>query len=41
VDNRLYDRLADMTCGEFGARNRFRETRDKSMLYAGHALKPA
>ena len=31
----------DMTFGEFGARNRFRETRDKSMLYAGYALKPA
>ena len=31
----------DMTFGEFGGRNRFRETRDKSMLYAGHALKPA
>jgi len=31
----------DMTFGEFGGRNRFRETRDKSMLYAGYALKPA
>jgi len=31
----------DMTFGEFGGRNRFRETRDKSMLYAGSALKPA
>jgi hypothetical protein len=30
-----------MTYGEFGARNRFRETRDKSLLYAGYALKPA
>ena len=29
----------DMTYGEFGARNKFRETRDKSLLYAGHALK--
>ena len=28
----------DMTYGEFGARNKFRETRDKSLLYAGHAL---
>jgi 2-polyprenyl-6-hydroxyphenyl methylase/3-demethylubiquinone-9 3-methyltransferase len=31
----------DMTCGEFGARNRFRETRDTSLLYAGYASKPA
>jgi 2-polyprenyl-6-hydroxyphenyl methylase/3-demethylubiquinone-9 3-methyltransferase len=29
----------DMTYGEFGARNSFRETRDKSLLYAGRALK--
>ena len=29
----------DMTYGEFGARNKFRETRDKSLLFAGHALK--
>ena len=29
----------DMTYGEFGARNKFRETRDRSLLYAGHALK--
>ena len=29
----------DMTYGEFGARNKFRETRDKSLLYAGHAVK--
>jgi 2-polyprenyl-6-hydroxyphenyl methylase / 3-demethylubiquinone-9 3-methyltransferase len=31
----------DMTFGEFGARNKFRETRDTSLLYAGYALKPA
>jgi 2-polyprenyl-6-hydroxyphenyl methylase / 3-demethylubiquinone-9 3-methyltransferase len=31
----------DMTYGEFGARNKFKETRDKSLLYAGYALKPA
>jgi 2-polyprenyl-6-hydroxyphenyl methylase/3-demethylubiquinone-9 3-methyltransferase len=31
----------DMTFREFGARNKFREMRDKSMLYAGHAVKPA
>jgi 2-polyprenyl-6-hydroxyphenyl methylase/3-demethylubiquinone-9 3-methyltransferase len=31
----------DMTFGEFGARNRFRETRDQSLLYAGYALKAA
>lgn len=31
----------DMTYGEFGMRNKFRETRDTSLLYAGHALKPA
>jgi 2-polyprenyl-6-hydroxyphenyl methylase / 3-demethylubiquinone-9 3-methyltransferase len=31
----------DMTYGEFGARNRFRETRDTSLLYAGYAVKPA
>jgi 2-polyprenyl-6-hydroxyphenyl methylase/3-demethylubiquinone-9 3-methyltransferase len=31
----------DMTFGEFGARNRFRETRDQSQLYAGYAVKPA
>ena len=30
----------DMSFGEFGARNRFRETRDTSLLYAGHAMKP-
>jgi 2-polyprenyl-6-hydroxyphenyl methylase / 3-demethylubiquinone-9 3-methyltransferase len=30
-----------MTYGEFGARNKFRETRDKSLLYAGYAVKPA
>jgi 2-polyprenyl-6-hydroxyphenyl methylase/3-demethylubiquinone-9 3-methyltransferase len=30
----------DMTYGEFGARNKFRETRDKSLLYAGYAVKP-
>ena len=29
----------DMTYGEFGARNKFRETRDRSLLFAGHALK--
>lgn len=29
----------DMTYGEFGARNRFKETRDRSLLYAGYALK--
>ncbi len=29
----------DMTYGEFGARNKFRETRDTSLLYAGHAHK--
>jgi 2-polyprenyl-6-hydroxyphenyl methylase / 3-demethylubiquinone-9 3-methyltransferase len=29
----------DMTFGEFGARNKFRETRDRSLLYAGYALK--
>ena len=29
----------DMTYGDFGARNKFRETRDKSLLFAGHALK--
>jgi 2-polyprenyl-6-hydroxyphenyl methylase/3-demethylubiquinone-9 3-methyltransferase len=31
----------DLTFGEFGARNKFRETRDTSLLYAGYALKPA
>jgi 2-polyprenyl-6-hydroxyphenyl methylase/3-demethylubiquinone-9 3-methyltransferase len=31
----------DMTFGEFGARNKFRETRDTSLMYAGHAVKPA
>jgi 2-polyprenyl-6-hydroxyphenyl methylase / 3-demethylubiquinone-9 3-methyltransferase len=31
----------DMTYGEFGARNKFREMRDRSLLYAGYALKPA
>jgi 2-polyprenyl-6-hydroxyphenyl methylase/3-demethylubiquinone-9 3-methyltransferase len=31
----------DMTFREFGARNKFRETRDKSLSYAGFALKPA
>ena len=31
----------DMTFGEFGARNKFRETRDTGLLYAGYALKPA
>jgi 2-polyprenyl-6-hydroxyphenyl methylase / 3-demethylubiquinone-9 3-methyltransferase len=31
----------DMTYGEFGARNKFRETRDTALLYAGYALKPA
>jgi 2-polyprenyl-6-hydroxyphenyl methylase / 3-demethylubiquinone-9 3-methyltransferase len=31
----------DMTYGEFGARNKFREARDTSLMYAGHALKPA
>ena len=31
----------DMTYGEFGARNKFKEMRDKSLLYAGYALKPA
>ena len=31
----------DMTFREFGARNKFREMRDKSMLSAGHAVKPA
>ena len=29
-----------MPFGEFGARNGFRETRDTSLLYAGHAMKP-
>jgi 2-polyprenyl-6-hydroxyphenyl methylase / 3-demethylubiquinone-9 3-methyltransferase len=29
----------DMTYGQFGARNKFRETRDRSLLYAGYALK--
>jgi 2-polyprenyl-6-hydroxyphenyl methylase/3-demethylubiquinone-9 3-methyltransferase len=29
----------DMTYGEFGARNKFRETRDQSLLYAGCAVK--
>ena len=28
----------DMTYAAFGARNRFRETRDRSLLYACHAL---
>jgi 2-polyprenyl-6-hydroxyphenyl methylase/3-demethylubiquinone-9 3-methyltransferase len=31
----------DMTFGEFGARNKFREMRDQSLLYAGYALKRA
>jgi 2-polyprenyl-6-hydroxyphenyl methylase/3-demethylubiquinone-9 3-methyltransferase len=31
----------DLTYGEFGARNVMHETRDKSLLYAGYALKPA
>lgn len=31
----------DMTYGQFGARNKFRETRDTSLLYAGYAVKPA
>ena len=31
----------DMTYGEFGARNKFRESRDQSLLYAGYAVKPA
>jgi 2-polyprenyl-6-hydroxyphenyl methylase / 3-demethylubiquinone-9 3-methyltransferase len=30
-----------MTFGEFGARNKFRETRDTSLLYAGYAMKTA
>jgi 2-polyprenyl-6-hydroxyphenyl methylase/3-demethylubiquinone-9 3-methyltransferase len=30
-----------MTFGEFGARNKFRELRDQSLLYAGYALKRA
>jgi 2-polyprenyl-6-hydroxyphenyl methylase / 3-demethylubiquinone-9 3-methyltransferase len=28
----------DMTYGEFGARNKFRQTRDKSLVYAGYAV---
>ena len=30
-----------MTYGEFGARNKFRETRDSRSLYAGYAIKRA
>jgi 2-polyprenyl-6-hydroxyphenyl methylase / 3-demethylubiquinone-9 3-methyltransferase len=38
VDMRRRARGA-MTFGEFGARNKFREMRDTSLLYAGYALK--
>ena len=29
----------DMSYGEFGTRNKMREKRDRSLLYAGHAIK--